>query len=298
MKANKIVAFALATLALVACKKTEPAADLSLSATSLAINVGDEQELSANIACTFEADNKAVVALTPATDGKSVKVKGLAEGTAIISATAAGASKTCVVKVSKGGGGHGGKEIVASQLWPIVMDGVTYEANESKVVASFQPNDVDQYLYVWDDTYAGGEAQGMNSMGNTEGYTSLVVTSAGWSGAGYNLNEGCEGMTALRDLRTAILANPDQYFLHMAIKSTDQAEHTFYFFNTDATTFVLGPSDFKRDGAWYEFNIPMSQYAAAIDKADLSKGANIFVMLSGGVTGTVLNLDAVYFYKK
>ncbi len=195
---------------------------------------------------------------------------------------------------------------MGSQVWPIIMDGVTYEANQSKVVASFQTNDVDQFLYVWENTYAGGYASGMNAMGNAEGYLSLVVGTLGWSGAGFFLAEGCDGMTKCRALRDAIVANPDDYFLHFAIKSTDQGSHTFYFMNTDATKFVLGtPFDggtaienFTRDGKWYHYDIPMAQFANALATVDLTRDANIFVMLSGGTTGVQLNLDAVYFYKK
>ena len=113
-------------------------------------------------------------------------------------------------------------------------------------------------------------------------------------------------MTKCRELRDAIVANSDQYFLHFAIKSTDQGSHTFYFMNTEDTKFVLGTpwyggtaiENFTRDGKWYHYDIPMAQYATALANADLSKWANIFVMLSDGTPGVQLNLDAVYFYKK
>ena len=303
MKANKIFAIALAALALVACKPdNNDVTALELSQTSATIKVGKSLTLTANVTVDSWTSNKPEVATVA--DGV---VTGVAEGTAIISATAGADTKTCVVKVEAENGGQGGSAAVkGSQIWPIVMDGVTYEANQSKVVASFQPNDVDQSLYVWENTYAGGEAAGMNAMGNAEGYTSLVVGTVGWSGAGYNLNEGCPNMEKCRALRDAIVANPDQYFLHFAIKSTDQGSHTFYILNSDATKFVLGtPFDggtaienFTRDGKWYHYDIPLAQYATALANADLSKGANIFVMLSGGTPGVVLNLDAVYFYKK
>ena len=270
---------------------------LMLSDQSLSLTVGNTYQLTANMPVDkWETSNAEVATVV---DGL---ITAISEGTTSISATAKGITKMCVVNVTE----EGTAEVKGSQIWPIIMDGVTYEANQSKVVASFQPNDVDQWLYVWDNTYAGGEAAGMNAMGNAEGYTSLVVGTVGWSGAGYNLNEGSEGMTKCRALRDAIVADPDNYFLHMAIKSTDQGSHTFYILNSDATKFVLGtPFDggtaienFTRDGKWYHYDIPLAQYATALANADLSKGANIFVMLSGGTPGVVLNLDAVYFYKK
>lgn len=310
MKANKFIAVALAALAVVACKKNEPVdptTELTLDKTSVNLAIGAETTITASAACEFSVDKTDVLSLTPANDGKSALLKGLTAGTAIVTAKAGNLTKTCVVKVTKGGDDPTpGKQLKGSQIWPIVLDGATYEANESKIVASFQPNDVDQFLYVWEETYVGGDAQGMNSMGNAEGYTQLVVTSKGWSGMGYNLNNGCEGMNACRALRDAIVANPDQYALHMAIKSTDEASHTFYFMNSDKTKFVLGtPFDggtsignFARDGKWYEFEVEMADYASELAATNLTEGCNIFVALSGAVTGTVLNLDAVYFYKK
>ena len=270
---------------------------LMLSDKSLSLTVGNTYQLTANMPVDkWETSNAEVATVV---DGL---ITAISKGTTSISATAKGITKMCVVNVTE----EGTAEVKGSQIWPIIMDGVTYEANQSKVVASFQPNDVDQWLYVWENTYAGGEAAGMNAMGNAEGYTSLVVGTVGWSGAGYNLNEGCPNMEKCRALRDAIVANPDQYFLHFAIKSTDQGSHTFYILNSDATKFVLGtPFDggtaienFTRDGKWYHYDIPLAQFATALANADLSKGANIFVMLSGGTPGVVLNLDAVYFYKK
>ena len=186
------------------------------------------------------------------------------------------------------------------------MDGATYAANESKIVASFQPNDVDQFLYVWENTYAGGNATGLNFAGNSEGYTALTVT-AGWAGAGFCLTEAGTGWQTAEALRAAIVANPDEYFLHMAIKSTDNYSHCFYSFGNEATKFVLGPTavydgaiyaNFTRDGSWQEFDIPMSTYAAALATTPCVAGVNVFVTLTEGVVGAQLNLDAVYFYKK
>ena len=270
---------------------------LMLSDESLSLVVGNTYQLTANMPIDkWETSNAEVATVV---DGL---ITAISEGTTIISATANDQTKTCLVTVIK-------KElsVKGSQIWPIIMDGVTYEANQSKVVATFQPNDVDQFLYVWENTYAGGIAQGMNAMGNAEGYTSLVVGTVGWSGAGYFLSEGSEGMKACRALRDSIVANPDDYFLHFAIKSTDQGSHTFYFMNMyDDMKFVLGTpweggtaiENFTRDGKWYHYDIPMAQFANALAAADLSKSTNVFVMLSGGTPGVQLNLDAVYFYKK
>jgi len=140
-------------------------------------------------------------------------------------------------------------------------------------------------------------------MGNTDGYLSLIVGFKGWAGAGFCLTERGNSWQAAEQLRAAIVANPDNYYLHMAIKSTDNINHCFYLFGTETTKFTLGNrsvydgpvySNFTRDGAWQEFYIPMSTYASALASVTCGEYTNMFVMLSEGVTGAMLNLDAVY----
>jgi hypothetical protein len=323
MKANKFFAVALAALTMVglnACKD-KPAgggdtpdtpdqeATLVLNPTTLQLDVDAEGTIEATVAATWVSSDAEVATVTPANDGgMSAKVKALKEGNAVISATTAGGqTKTCVVAVKKQGGGGGGAQLKGTQVWPIVLDGTTYEANASKVVASFQPNDVDQVRSVWDGTYVGAEAPGLNFYGNGDGYTALTVTTLGWAGMGYCLTASGNGWEAAEALRAAIVANPDDYFLHLAIKSTDNYSHCFYFMGSEATKFVLGPTavyegpiygNFERDGAWHEFDIPMSAYASALANQAVAAGVNVFVVLTEGVAGAALNLDAVYFYKK
>ncbi len=192
-----------------------------------------------------------------------------------------------------------------AQVWPIIMDETTFATcnSHSAVVADFRYNNIDRILYLWEYTYDSLTTAGLNSMGNTDGYLSLRVGSKGWAGAGFCLTERGNSWQAAEQLRAAIVAKPDNYYLHMAIKSTDNYSHCFYLFGTEATKFVLGNhsvydgpvySDFTRDGAWHEYYIPMSTYASALASVRYSAGTNMFVMLSEGVQGARLDLDAVY----
>ena len=317
MKANKFFAVALAALTLVglnACKNengnnnnpTDPEqeAALTLDQTSVQLKVGEKATVKATVEATWTSSDAEVA--TVAGNGKEAEITAVKEGSAVVSATTKGGqTKTCIVVVSKGGSDPQGKQLKGSQVWPIILDGTTLEANQSKVVASFQPNDVDQFLYVWEGTYEGSEATGLNFHGNGDGYLAMSVTQ-GWAGAGFCLTDAGTGWQGAEALRQAIVADPDKYFLHMAIKSTDNYSHCFYMFGSEATKFVLGnhsvydgpvKSDFERDGAWKEFDIPMSQYATALANTTCAAGVNVFVMLSEGVVGAKLNLDAVYFYK-
>lgn len=312
MKANKFFAAAMAALALVgfsSCKdKNDDNKSLELTETSISMKVGETHQLVANVTVeTWSTSDEKV-----ATVDKGM-VTAVAEGTAIISATAKGTTKTCVVKVTKEGQGGGGTttaaEVKGSQIWPIVLDGVTYETCASKVVADFRVDDTNNFLYVWasGETYSAGDGTGVNFFGNNEGYVSLtVVAPADWSGCGFKV--GAANISKMKELRDAIVASPDDFYLHLAMKATTTGNHQFYTFAEKATSFAVGTAtieagavigDFTRDGAWHEFDVPMAQFAAALSKVNIpDAGLDIFSCLSGAQAGSQLNLDAVYFYKK
>lgn len=319
MKANKIFAVALAALTLVsfnACnKKEEPKPDpegtLALDPTSVQLKVGETATITATVAATWKSSDAEVATVAPGNDGgKTALVTAVKEGNAVISATTEGGqTKTCVVAVKKGGDDPQGVELKGSQVWPIILDGTTLEANASKIVESFQPNDAEKNLWVWDGSYTGGQATGLNFHGNTDGYLSLVTATPTYGGAGFNLADGSEFLAAATALRKAIIANPDEYFLHLAIKSTDQQNVSYYVMGCEGTYFTIGSAktsytdaepigDYPRDGQWHEFDIALSAYATALASVVDGKEGNIFCMLAAGPQGSVLNLDAVYFYKK
>ena len=199
------------------------------------------------------------------------------------------------------------KTVKGTKIWPIVLDGTSVDANASKIVADFRPDDVGRFLYIWENTYvANYNPTALNFHGNNEGYVSLTVAApAGWSGLGFCLGE--TSAAAAESLRQAIVANPDKYFLHLAMKATTPGNHQFYTFNDAVTSFAVGTAtieagavigDFTRDGSWAEFDVPMANFAAALANLTFPTGGNIFCALSGGATGSQLNLDAVYFYEK
>ena len=228
MKTNKFFATALAVLALVgftACEQKNPAEPLELTESSITIKVGETHQLEANVKVeSWTSSNEDVATVA---DGL---VTAKSAGNAIISATAAGVTKTCVVLVEADQTQGGAAALKGSQFWPIAIDGATADANASKLVADFRPDDIGKFLYVWDATYvANDNPTGLNFHGNTEGFTALTVSTLGWAGCGYCLTESDGGKTweAAEALRAAIVANPDDYYLHIALKSTDKASHCF-----------------------------------------------------------------------
>ena len=309
MKTNKFFATALAVLALAgftACEPDTPTTPLELTETSVTLKVGETHQLTANVAVeSWTSSNEAVATVA---DGL---VTAVSAGNAIISATAAGVTKTCVVLVEASGStGNNGTtaQVKGTKIWPIVLDAVTAEANASKIVGDLRIDDTNNFLYIWaaGETYVAGEGTGLNFHGNTEGYVALTVAAPqGWSGLGFCLGEA--SAAAAEQLRQAIVANPDKYFLHIAMKATTPGNHQFYTFNDAVTSFAVGTAtieagavigDFTRDGSWAEFDVPMANFAAALANIPFPTGGNIFCALSGAAVGSQLNLDAVYFYEK
>ena len=97
MKANKIIAVALAalTLGFVACKDKEPQADkLSLNKTEVTIAVGETAQLTANLDVTWASSNEAVATVDAGL------VKGIAAGEANITAKAGDQTAVCKVTVT------------------------------------------------------------------------------------------------------------------------------------------------------------------------------------------------------
>ena len=135
--------------------------------------VGETATITANVAATWASNKEAVATVAPGNDGgKTAIVTAVAEGNAIISATANGETKTCVVLVEKAAGPSGDeKTIEAKRIWPVILDGVTAEKYASLIAGDFRVNDVDNFLYIWaaGETYNAGDGTGKNFFGNTEG---------------------------------------------------------------------------------------------------------------------------------
>ena len=201
--------------------------------------------------------------------------------------------------------GHPMGDVTYTKVCPILLDDATKSAWQDKIQYDFTYNGNDVNLYIWDMTYGAGTASGLNFYGNADGYLSLVVGNQGWSGAGYSLTGN--SLAAAELLRQDIVAHPEDYYLHMAIKSTDHYSHAFYLFNGAwGSEFVLGDhnvyegtvlQDFRRNGEWQEIYVPLKDYASAFANTSMTNNANIFAMLSEGVEGAQLDLDAVFICK-
>lgn len=309
MKLQKIflLFFSLAVVLFTSCKGEVDVTGISLDQAALSVNVGEKatvvatiQPKGADATVTWTTSNSAVATVV------NGEVTGVAAGTADIVATAGTFTAKCVVTVTTVGPDFSAS-LKGTEYYPIILDGVTATALGSKIKADFRPDDATKFLYIWENTFAAGTSVGPNFYGEVEPWTSLIVGSVGWSGAGFNIKDG-----ALLDKLAPITANTDKYYLHLGMRSKTNAVYVFGIDGQSNVKFAIGATafndngtmiqplaDFTRDGEWQEIEIPLSTLKTNGLLFSTGMGEkNLFWFLAGGVAGTTLDLDAVFIYKK
>ncbi len=195
------------------------------------------------------------------------------------------------------------------KYYGILLDDETKEANltDEQYVYIGPDAAAGRNLWVWENTFTFNTPSGQNSFGIPDAYLSLKVGTVGWSGLGY-ANDNAIDLSGITS----------EYTLHFAIKSTSKESFDFKFGDgtsdeagmkkNNAADIVLGSkaydkaepvADFERDGEWYNIDIPVSyledNFGLSLSKNNAFKG-NILSILAGGVSGTVVDYDAVFFY--
>lgn len=329
MKLTKFLAFAAmaaTTLSFSACSdddkddpKPETPGDVKvekvvLSATSQEIEVGKTFTLTA----TLEPSNAKGDIVWSSSDEKVATVEAgtvtaVAKGEAIITAAVGEISANCVVTVKDVKDPDPFPEIEGSNYYVFQLDETTFNNLSSNVALDLRIDNTTKNLYIWEQTYTAGSTSGKNYFGLTEGWVSLEVTSVGWSGMG--LCYGATGAGLDLSKMNDIYAHPEEYYFHMGIKSTDDAVHCIIFGGADGSEAKFGiggdfvdngttyPSvgSFDRDGEWQTIEFPMTKVIEAgviYPETWNAEGVNLVAFLSGGKTGTQLQYDAMYIYKK
>ena len=168
------------------------------------------------------------------------------------------------------------------------------------VLKDYNVDEDRNFMYIWEGTYAAQGRTGKdNSFGWGEGYTTYYVGSAGWSGLGFASPEGKGKDLSMID---------DNYWLHFAMKGNDVEQHASHTILVGDAQFRIGTTDgklasigdFKRDGEWYYFDIPVKairQFADPIYANATAFEGNAWAVMSGGVTDTEVTFDNIFFYK-
>ncbi|MFZ4862258.1 hypothetical protein ACL9RF_08735 [Sphingobacterium sp. Mn56C] len=192
-----------------------------------------------------------------------------------------------------------------SDYYLLTLDEQSEKHIKTKIKKDYRVDDIKYFLYVWDGTYTEGTSSGPNAFGEVEGWASLKVGTAGWSGCGFApFKDASTGQEELIDFSGI---NNDFTF-HIAMKSKDKASHTLLFNDGKRDVkVVIGDTDmegekpyknFTRDGEWHHIEIPYAYLAEKGLKYEEPFNANIVAILSGGVVGTELNIDGLFFFKK
>lgn len=168
---------------------------------------------------------------------------------------------------------------------------------ESNVLKDLNVNNTNRNLFIWENTYVAINRDGMtNSFGWDEGYNKFSVASGtSWSGLGFNLKN--EDLSMI----------DDNYWLHFAMKGDDVERHASHEVRVGDAKFRVGLSDgtlasigdFKRDGKWYYFDIPVKalhQFAKTLFPNN-GMNDNVMSFLSGGNSEDEISFDNIFFYK-
>jgi|GEM_PF-101205 len=168
-----------------------------------------------------------------------------------------------------------------------------------KNVTDYNVDEVNNFFYIWSDTYNPGSSKGVNSFGFAETYTTLEVGTVGWSGAGFASPNKGKDLSMLAD---------DDYVLHFSMKGADKSSHRSHTITVGNVAFTIGQpggetpalGDYPRDGQWYSFDIPLKVLRNLGNPlfTDASNFlSNVVAFSSGSFGGTRLQFDNIFFYR-
>lgn len=195
-----------------------------------------------------------------------------------------------------------------SEYVVVSLDEYSTKDIQSRIKASYQIDDTNVFLYIWENTYTAGSSDGLNFYDMASSWTSLVVGTVGWSGAGFCVVNPTEIPPFVE--KTSDLAS---WTFHMAYKGAAGAAHIVILTWNGATyKFAVGDGSLEDAGVkydaiapvsgkfevgkWNEYEISLAE--TGLDYTKAAKADNLVSVLSGGKTGTTLDVDAIFFYKK
>lgn len=204
-------------------------------------------------------------------------------------------------------------DTTGSDYYVFLLGDSQFESLGDKVVADLRPegdgtDDTQKNLYIWENTYTPGTCTGPNAFGEVETWTSLVVGSVGWSGAGITIPEAySEALAKMKSIDSSY----DDYVLNVVLK-TSQASWgvalRLDYGDSNYASVVVGNTaieninpyvDITHDGEWNQITIPISKFyesSFTYNKENITK-SNVFSFVSGAVAGTTLDIDACFIYK-
>lgn len=197
----------------------------------------------------------------------------------------------------------------------ILLDNASIESlkTSGKTVQDLRTDDVDRFLYVWDNTFVAGDKSYPGVDMQMDGYVSFDVSTIGWSGAGFNIANAAAdlkhftdnthfhcGLRSTNGIKNVALIIGDGYAFENKNDKWSPAKISVgsEAFVDNGTAFPL-VGNFDADGEWVAVDITLGQLKKLWPSFNYKAGGfggNILSFLAGGTTGKNISLDAVYFY--
>ena len=272
---------------------------VTLDKSTLSVNVAATATLTATLTPTgatgtvnWSSDKPAIATVSGGT------VTGVAEGTAVITASVGSFSATCTVTVTKTGSGGGDVQasLKGSNYYLIFLDATSHKKiSGSNIKQDLRPDEATAVLDIWPngDSYTAAPTSGPNFYGEVEGWIALTANASPWGGVGAG---------GIRQIKNFDLTAVDgTYTFHCAYKSKDGGKNELCLFTADGgeVWFTLPSST---DGEWHEYEVPMSTLISqgwSFNRPYVLSGTgqNVLGFRTTGA-GKTLEVDAVFVYKK
>lgn len=197
----------------------------------------------------------------------------------------------------------------------ILLDNASIESlkTSGKTVQDLRTDDVNRFLYVWENTFVAGDGSYPGVDMQMDGYTSLDVSTIGWSGAGFNIANAAAdlkhftdnthfhcGLRSTNGIKNVALIIGDGYAFENKNDKWSPAKISVgseAFVDNGASYPLVG--NFSADGEWVAVDITLGQLKKLwpdFNYKAVGFGGNILAVLGGGTAGKNICLDAAYFY--
>ena len=276
--------------------------DLEVGKTATITAIVEPED--ADVEYKWSIDDEDIAKIANA-DEEEVVIKGVKAGETTLKVKVGDKSKSCFITVTKA------KTDPVDNPEPIVNNYSYFvismpDADFDKIAEDaldMRVNEADMFYYLWEGTYKTLEA--------SSGW-GVEVTDKGWSGLGFNY----QNKTLLANMSKITEDNGEGWYFHISLKvnstvpqiiglgseSGTSGEYKFAINGDYDDNGVITKkfADVPADGEFHDVEVPMTNAinAGAIYSNKPTQNPNLVFFLSGGVTGTQIYFDNIYFYKK
>ena len=289
-------------------KLSESSIDLEVGKTATITAIVEPEDADVEYKWSIEDEDIAKIANA---DEEEVVIKGVKAGETTLKVKIGDKSKTCFINVTKA------KTDPIDDPVSVIKDYKYFvitmpDADFDKIAEDaldMRVNDADMFFQIWDThDYKNPAELTYKSLEVTSGY-GVEVDDEGWSGLGFNY----QNKTLLANMSKITEDNGEGWYFHISIKVNSDVPQLIGFdgetgsykfaingdYNDNGSTYHK-IADIPTDGNFHDVEVSMTNAinAGLIYSNKPTKALNLVWVLSGGVQGTQLYIDNIYFYKK